>query len=191
MPKLVWVDLEMTGLDINKERIIEIACIITDMDLKIIEEYGPVIVKQSDQLLDNMDQWNTDHHGKSGLTEAVRRSDISEQQAEIEFLAFIKKHVPKVRDGYLAGNSIGQDKKFLDKYMPSITDHLHYRVVDVSTIKTLVENWYQGKRELSRRPTKGCGHRALDDIRESLEELQYYRSAFFKDPKELKDCSLM
>lgn len=184
--KLIWVDLEMTGLNLDKERIIELACIITDYDLNVISEYGPVIINQPDEILNNMGEWCTEHHGKSGLTEAVRNSKITQEQAASDFLAFIKSHVDSMK-GFLAGNSVHADAKFLERYMPKIIKYLHYRIVDVSSIKILVEHWYRGKKVMGTQPKKGLGHRAIDDIRESLEELKFYRDSLFKNPDDFKD----
>ncbi|KAJ8275633.1 hypothetical protein COCON_G00073850 [Conger conger] len=175
--RLVWVDLEMTGLDIEKDQIIEMACIITDSNLNILAEGPNLIIKQPDELLDGMSDWCKEHHGKSGLTQAVRNSKISLQQAEYEFLAFIRDHTPP---GHcpLAGNSVHADKKFLDKYMPQFMRHLHYRIVDVSTIKELCRRWFPEEYKLA--PQKKASHRALDDISESIKELQFYRANVFK-----------
>ncbi|CAJ1064468.1 small fragment nuclease%2C partial [Xyrichtys novacula] len=134
--RMVWVDLEMTGLDIEKDQIIEMACIITDSDLNILAEGPNLIIKQPDKLLDEMSEWCQEHHGKSGLTQAVRDSKISLEQAEYEFLSFIRQHTPPGQCP-LAGNSVHADKRFLDKYMPQFMYHLHYRIIDVSTIKEL------------------------------------------------------
>ncbi|XP_046873990.1 small fragment nuclease isoform X2 [Hypomesus transpacificus] len=134
--RMVWVDLEMTGLDIERDQIIEMACIITDSDLNILAEGPNLIINQSSELLDRMSDWCKEHHGQSGLTQAVRDSKVSLLQAEYEFLSFIRQHTPP---GHcpLAGNSVHADKKFLDKYMPQFMHHLHYRIIDVSTIKEL------------------------------------------------------
>ncbi|XP_048857385.1 small fragment nuclease [Brienomyrus brachyistius] len=181
--RLVWVDLEMTGLDIEKDKIIEMACIITDSDLNVLAEGPNLIISQSDELLDSMSDWCKEHHGKSGLTQAVRDSKISLQQAEYEFLSFIRQHTPP---GHcpLAGNSVHADKKFLDKYMPQFMHHLHYRIIDVSTIKELCRRWFPFEYKLT--PQKKASHRALDDIRESIKELQYYKANVFKTETEEK-----
>ncbi|XP_030648853.1 small fragment nuclease [Chanos chanos] len=181
--RMVWVDLEMTGLDIEKDQIIEMACIITDSDLNILAEGPNLIINQSDELLDSMSEWCKEHHGKSGLTQAVRDSKITLQQAEYEFLSFIRQHTPP---GHcpLAGNSVHADKKFLDKYMPQFMRHLHYRIIDVSTIKELCRRWFPEEYKLA--PQKKASHRALDDIQESIKELQFYRANVFKAPTEEK-----
>ncbi|OCT72341.1 hypothetical protein XELAEV_18035316mg [Xenopus laevis] len=175
--RMVWVDLEMTGLDIEKDEIIEMACLITDSNLDILAEGPNLIIKQPDELLDGMSDWCKEHHGKSGLTQAVRESRITLQQAEYEFLSFIRQHTPP---GVcpLAGNSVHADKKFLDKYMPRFMRHLHYRIIDVSTVKELCRRWHPVEYGLA--PKKAASHRALDDIRESIKELQFYRESIFK-----------
>ncbi|XP_064424823.1 oligoribonuclease, mitochondrial [Latimeria chalumnae] len=175
--RLVWVDLEMTGLDIERDHIIEMACIITDSDLNVLAEGPSLIINQPDELLDNMSDWCKEHHGKSGLTQAVRESKISLQQAEYEFLSFVRQHTPPGLCP-LAGNSVQADKKFLEKYMPQFMRHLHYRIIDVSTIKELSRRWYPEEYEAA--PKKKASHRALDDIQESIKELQFYRKSIFK-----------
>lgn len=172
---LVWMDLEMTGLDPERERIIEMATIITDRDLRIVAEGPVIVIHQSDELLDNMDQWNTRTHAKTGLTEEVKRSRITERQAEIETLDFIQRHVPKDKVP-LCGNSICQDRRFLYKYMPELSSWLHYRNIDVSSVKELVRSW---RPEILSEHTKRSTHKALDDIRESIEELRFYRQYMF------------
>ena len=174
--KLVWMDLEMTGLNPEVDRIIEMATIITDSSLNVIEE-GPVVYVAQDQLLlDSMDEWNTTHHTESGLLERIREQGVSESEAERTTLDFIKQHVDP-RCSPLCGNTIGQDRRFLHRYMNEIEEYLHYRSIDVSTIKELAVRWrpdvYEGF-------SKKGAHRAIDDIRESIEELRYYRSTFFK-----------
>ncbi|KAL2076874.1 hypothetical protein ACEWY4_027521 [Coilia grayii] len=177
--RMVWVDLEMTGLDIDKDEIIEMACIITDSELNILAEGPNLIIHQPDELLDGMSEWCKTHHGNSGLTQAVRDSKISLQDAEREFLSFIQKYTPP-RQCPLAGNSVHADKRFLDKYMPQFMSQLHYRIVDVSTVKELCRRWYP--EEYRKAPSKRGSHRALDDIRESIKELKFYRQAIFKTP---------
>ncbi|KAA0704211.1 Oligoribonuclease, mitochondrial [Triplophysa tibetana] len=175
--RMVWVDLEMTGLDIDKDHIIEMACIITDPDLNIIAEGPNLIINQPDELLDGMSDWCKEHHGESGLTRAVKDSDITLQQAEYEFLSFIRQHTPPGQCP-LAGNSVHADKKFLDKYMSQFMRHLHYRIIDVSTIKELCRRWYPEEYKLT--PHKKGSHRALEDIQESIRELKFYRANVFK-----------
>ena len=173
---LVWVDLEMTGLDPDKEKIIEIATIVTDNQLHILAEGPNLVIHQPLKLLRKMDDWNKTQHGKSGLLELVKNSKISVKQAERQTLEFLK---PYCFEGKapLCGNSIDQDRRFLIKTMPKLNKFLHYRNVDVSTIKALVARWYRKNKNL---PKKNEGHRALDDVRESLEELRFYRKTYFK-----------
>lgn len=173
--KLVWLDMEMTGLDPQKEGIIEIATIITDSKLNILEEGPSLVIHQSQALLQEMDPWNTKHHEKSGLLEKVRKSKITVKQAEKLTLEFIKKYcAPK--KALLCGNSVHHDRRFLERDMPEIHEYLHYRHIDVSTVKSLAKFWYPKVKF----PKKDNAHRALDDIRESIEELKYYRARFFK-----------
>eukprot|EP00670_Eutreptiella_braarudii_P018410 CAMPEP_0174350074 /NCGR_PEP_ID=MMETSP0811_2-20130205/7051_1 /TAXON_ID=73025 ORGANISM="Eutreptiella gymnastica-like, Strain CCMP1594" /NCGR_SAMPLE_ID=MMETSP0811_2 /ASSEMBLY_ACC=CAM_ASM_000667 /LENGTH=275 /DNA_ID=CAMNT_0015478061 /DNA_START=19 /DNA_END=845 /DNA_ORIENTATION=+ len=175
---MVWVDLEMTGLDVDNDVIMEMACLITDKNLQVIAEGPNIVIHVDDAQLNAMNDWCKTHHGQSGLTDACRKSEISLAQAEAAMLEFVAQHVPPGKCP-LAGNSIHADKKFLDKYMPKFMGHLHYRIVDVSSLKELCRRWYP--REFTQAPKKGLAHRALDDIKESLAELQYYRSAMFKD----------
>ncbi|CAH1797175.1 unnamed protein product, partial [Owenia fusiformis] len=175
--RLVWVDCEMTGLDIDTCHLIEMACIVTDGNLQTIAEGPNIIIHQSDEILNSMNEWCIEQHGQSGLTQAVRDSKISLQQAEMEMLSFIRQHVPEGKCP-LAGNSIHADKKFLDKYMPQFINHLHYRIIDVSTIKELCRRW--NPQEFENAPKKANTHRALDDINESIKELMYYRRTIFK-----------
>ncbi len=173
---IVWMDLEMTGLDPEKERIIEMATIITDGNLSPIKEGPEIVIHQPDSILAEMDEWNTSHHGASGLTERVRKSKVTESAAEEMTLNFICQYVPKARMVPLAGNSIHQDRRFLERYMPRLNDYLHYRNIDVSTLKELSKRWYPDLRQYQ----KANSHRALDDIRESIAELRYFKSMLFK-----------
>lgn len=173
---LIWIDCEMTGLDPEKERLIELATIVTDSDLNTIAE-GPVLaIHQSDELLNSMDSWNTKQHHGSGLVERVKKSVISEKEAEQITLDFLKQYVPLGKSP-MCGNTIYQDRRFLTKYMPELEKYFHYRLLDVSTIKELALRWapkiYGGMQKESR-------HLALEDIRESIEELKYYRDNFLK-----------
>jgi len=168
---LVWMDLEMTGLDPEQDVIIEIATLVTDKDLNIIAE-GPVLaVHQPDILLDAMDDWNTKTHGNSGLTQRVRDSQVSAREAERQTLAFLREHV-KEGASPLCGNSIHQDRRFLVKYMPELEAYMHYRNIDVSTLKELAKRW---KPEVVSSFNKKGAHLALDDIKESIEEMAHYR----------------
>ena len=173
---LIWIDLEMTGLDPDKDVIIEMATIVTDSDLNILAT-GPVIaVHQSDALLAGMDEWNTRTRGQSGLTQRVRESKIDTAAAEAQTIAFLEQWVPKGKSP-ICGNSIGQDRRFLYKYMPALEAYFHYRYLDVSTLKILAERWAPGIKEGF---VKTGTHQALDDIRESIAELKYYRQHLLK-----------
>ena len=173
---LVWMDLEMTGLDPEHDVIIEMATIITDGDLNVIEE-GPVFaVSQPEAKLEGMDEWNQKHHGASGLLERVRGAGVSPTEAEASTLAFIERHVEK-NTAPLCGNTIWQDRRFLTRYMPVLEGYLYYRNVDVSSVKELARRW---RPELVGGFTKQNEHTALADIRESIAELAYYRQHFFK-----------
>jgi|EP01034_Spumella_vulgaris_P030669 oligoribonuclease len=173
---LVWVDMEMTGLEPETDRIIEVAIIVTDMHLNFLAE-GPVFaIHQSDETLDKMDNWNKGTHGRSGLTERVKASTITEQFAEAELIAFLKKWVPAGK-APMCGNTIGQDRRFMVKYMPKLEAFFHYRNIDVSTLKELCKRW---KPEIVGGFKKHQKHTALADIVESIEELKYYREHFIK-----------
>lgn len=174
-PPLVWVDLEMTGLDPDTCTIVEIAVLITDGDLTLIAEGPSLVVHQSDEVLATMSPFVRDLHARSGLTEKIRSSTTSLAEAEELTLAFLQKHCAPGKSP-LCGNSIWKDRAFLERYMPRVVQHLHYRMIDVSTIKELVRRWYP---EPFQAPKKRETHRALDDIRESIEELQHYRSKVF------------
>ncbi|KAI8608519.1 ribonuclease H-like domain-containing protein [Chytriomyces sp. MP71] len=174
---LVWIDLEMSGLNLQKDRILEIAVIVTDKDLNLVAESDDIIVQTDKALLDQMDEWCVKHHGESGLTQAAIDSKISMKEAEARILDFIKNHIPEERVGVLAGNSVHMDKEFLRKDMPSLLAHLHYRLVDVSTVKELMARWNPDL--LAKAPAKKQTHRALDDIRESIEELKFYQTHAF------------
>jgi len=174
---LVWIDLEMTGLDTQNDVIIEIATVVTDAQLNILAE-GPVLaIHQSDATLDAMDDWNKRTHGKSGLIDRIKASRITERQAELETLDFLQQYVP-ARTSPMCGNSICQDRRFLARCMPELEAFFHYRNLDVSTLKELVRRWLP---ELASGVVKKGVHLALDDIRESIEELRYYRQHLFVD----------
>ena len=174
---LVWLDMEMTGLDPARERIIEIATILTDGQLAEIAVGPELVIHQPDEILAAMDDWNTKHHGASGLTQRVRESPIDDADAEAQTLAFINAHVSSRERPVLAGNSIHQDRRFVRRYLPELDKRLHYRMVDVSTIKELARRWYP--EVTAKQPAKKETHRALDDIRESIEELRFYKQTVF------------
>ncbi|GLS83316.1 oligoribonuclease [Paraferrimonas haliotis] len=173
---LIWVDLEMTGLDPKVDRIIEIATIVTDKELNLVAE-GPVLaIHQSDQQLALMDDWNQKHHGQSGLIERVKQSQITEADAIAQTIEFLRLHVPPGKSP-MCGNSIGQDRRFLNAYMPELENYFHYRNLDVSSIKEVTRRWApQVLKNFSKKNT----HQALDDIRESVQELRFYREHVFK-----------
>ena len=174
---LVWLDMEMTGLDPERERIIEVAMILTDGKLEEIATGPELVIHQGDEVLAAMDDWNKSHHGASGLIERVRTSTIDDASAEAQLLAFIQAHVPAKERPVLAGNSIHQDRRFVRRYMPQLDKRLHYRMVDVSTIKELARRWYPAI--VAKQPAKKETHRALDDIRESIDELRFYKQHVF------------
>lgn len=170
---LIWIDLEMTGLDTVNDTIIEIATVVTDKDLNILAE-GPVMaIYQEDSVLNGMDEWNQSHHGSSGLIERVKNSEFSLEKAEEATIAFLEKFVPKGASP-MCGNSICQDRRFMAREMPELEEYFHYRNLDVSTLKELAARW---KPEVLTQYTKKGAHLALDDILESIEELQFYRKA--------------
>jgi len=172
---LAWMDLEMTGLDPDRHVIVEIATIITNDDLKVIAESPDMVIHASDEELARMDDFVTNMHTKSGLLDEIKASSISLDEAGRVTLEFLAEHIDEPRTVPLCGNSIGTDRRFLAKQLPDIEEFLHYRSVDVSTLKELARRWNPAALEGA--PAKAGGHRALDDIRESLEELRYYRGA--------------
>ena len=173
---LVWLDCEMTGLDPEKERIIEIAVVVTGPQLTPRIE-GPVLaIHQSDELLEQMDKWNKTTHGRSGLIDKVKASSVSEEDAQAQLLAFLAKYVPKGK-APMCGNTIGQDRRFLAKYMPGLEAFFHYRNVDVSTFKELAKRW---RPEVYSAFKKRQKHTALADVHESIDELEHYREHFLK-----------
>jgi len=176
-PNLVWIDLEMSGLDPDTCSILEIATIVTNADLEILEEGPDLVVHQPDEVLAAMDDWCTRHHGESGLTQAVRSSLITLADAEAQTIAFIGKHT-EPGTSPLCGNSIWQDRRFIARYMQNLDGFLHYRMIDVSTVKELARRWYPDIKA----PPKGQQHRAADDIRESIAELRFYREHLFLPP---------
>jgi oligoribonuclease len=175
---LVWMDLEMTGLDHTSDVIVEIATLVTDDDLTIVAEGPDLVVHQPDEVLARMDPFVVTMHTTSGLLEAIKASQVSLEQAGAATLDFIRTHVPEPATVPLCGNSIGTDRRFLAAYLPEIEEYLHYRSIDVSSIKELVKRWYPGLN--GSRPHKQGTHRALDDIRQSVDELRFYRERVFR-----------
>lgn len=175
---LIWIDLEMTGLIPEQHRIIEIATIVTDVHLNVLAEGPMLAIHRSDAELAIMDEWNTHQHGRSGLTQRVRESQISDAEAEAQTIAFLQKWVPAGKSP-ICGNSICQDRRFLARWMPQLEKYFHYRNLDVSTLKELCTRWAPN---IARGFDKQSKHLALDDIKESIEELRYYRSHFLRFP---------
>ncbi len=175
---LVWIDLEMTGLDPKRHTIVEIATLITDDDLKILEEGPDLVIAATSDQLEAMDSVVQNMHTKSRLIEEIRQSETTMQDASDLTLAFIRKHISSPRSVPLCGNSIGTDRRFLAEYMPDIENFLHYRSVDVSSIKELGRRWFPDL--IKTAPAKSRGHRAMDDIKESVVELQFYREHIFR-----------
>jgi len=173
--RMVWMDLEMTGLSVSTESIIEIATVVTDGDLNILAQGPNLAIRVPEALLDAMDEWNTTHHHNSGLVDRIKNEGVSVEEAEEATLAFLSQWV-EPNTAPLCGNSIWNDRRFLEKEMPRLLDFLHYRMVDVSTVKELAGRWYPN---LSRYPKKGA-HLALDDTLESIEELRYFRERIFR-----------
>jgi oligoribonuclease len=171
---LIWVDMEMSGLDPEKERILEIAIIVTDAHLNVIATAPVWVVHQDDAILNAMDAWNKGTHGRSGLIDKVKTSTLDEATVEAECIAFLKQYI-KPGIAPMCGNTIGQDRRFMAKYMPKLEAYFHYRNVDVSTLKELCKRWHP---ELVKGFTKKQAHTALADIEESIEELKYYRDKF-------------
>ena len=174
--RLVWLDMEMTGLDPEKERIIEVAVVITEPDLTVVAEGPVLVVHQPDSLLDAMDSWNKSTHGKSGLIDRVKASVSTESEVEAQLIAFMAQYVPAGKSP-LCGNTVSQDRRFMFNYMPKLEQFFHYRTIDVSTLKELARRW---KPELLKGFEKRSKHEALADIYESIDELKYYRENFIK-----------
>lgn len=178
---LIWIDLEMTGLDTDRDAIIEIATVITDSQLNILAE-GPVLaIHQPDQVLNGMDAWNTKQHTQSGLVDRIRRSTEDYAGAEAQTLAFLRKWVPAGKSP-MCGNSICQDRRFLHRLMPELERYFHYRHIDVSTLKELASRWVP---DMAREFKKQSSHLAMDDIKDSIRELRFYRDRFLKVPQEM------
>jgi oligoribonuclease len=177
---LVWIDCEMTGLDLGRDALIEVAALVTDPDLNILGDGVDVVIHAEDVLLDGMVDVVREMHEKSGLTEQVRLSSIGVAEAEDRILSYLTTHVPEPRSAPLCGNSIATDRGFLARDMPRLDQHLHYRMIDVSSIKELCRRWYP--RTYYGQPAKGLAHRALADIHESIRELRFYRRTAFVAP---------
>jgi oligoribonuclease len=175
--RLVWIDCEMTGLDVVKDALIEIAALVTDGELRVLGEGVDVVIHADDAALDSMPEVVREMHAKSGLTDAARRSTVSLAEAEQQVLGYVRTWVPDARSAPLAGNSVATDRAFLARDMVELDEHLHYRMVDVSSIKELCRRWYP--RVYYAQPAKGLAHRALADITESIRELAYYRRTVF------------
>jgi len=171
--RLVWIDCEMTGLDLARDALIEVAVLVTDEDLTVVDEGLDIVIHVADDVLDTMVPFVRDMHASSGLTELVRTSTVTLGEAERQVLNYIKQHVPEVNVAPLCGNSIATDRSFLNRDMPLLDEHLHYRMIDVSSIKELAKRWFP--RVYQSQPAKGLAHRALADIHESVQELEYYR----------------
>ena len=176
---LVWIDCEMTGLDLTRDKLIEVAVLVTDSDLNVLDPGLDLVISADDADLEGMADVVTEMHAKSGLTDAVRASTLTVAEAEQQVLAYVKRWVPERRTAPLCGNSIGTDRGFLARDMPELDDHLHYRMVDVSSVKELARRWFP--RVYFAQPSKGLAHRALADIIESIRELAYYRRTLFVD----------
>jgi oligoribonuclease len=174
---LVWIDCEMTGLDLGRDALIEVAAVVTDPDLKLLDDGIDVVIHADDAALDGMADVVQQMHERSGLTTAVRESTVTLPQAEDIILEYVRRHVPEPNTAPLCGNSIATDRGFLARDMPRLDAHLHYRMIDVSSIKELTRRWYP--RVYFGQPAKGLAHRALADIRESVRELEYYRRTVF------------
>lgn len=175
--KLVWLDLEMTGLDIERHVIVEIACIVTDSDLTVLDDGIDIVIHQDADAMGRMDDFVRKMHTKSGLLPAINAAEASVDVAQARTIAYVRGHVPVAGTAPLCGNSIGTDRRFLDRYMHDLDTYLHYRSIDVSSLKELCRRWYP--EIYTKRPGKSETHRALDDIRESIEELRFYRDQLF------------
>jgi oligoribonuclease len=174
---LVWLDLEMTGLDPNADRIIEVALVVTDSQLETVAEAPVLVIRQPDAVLEAMDAWNKATHSRSGLIDKVKASSLGEADVEARMIDFLREHVPE-NVSPMCGNSICQDRRFLARWMPRLEAYFHYRNLDVSTLKELCKRW---KPEVAKGVIKSSKHEALADIRESIEELKYYRQHFLRE----------
>jgi oligoribonuclease len=176
---LIWLDMEMSGLDPDKCRILEVAVVVTDKDLNTVAEGPVLVVKQPDALLDAMDEWNKNTHGRSGLVDKVKASLMNEAEVENRLIEFLSIHVPKGVSP-CCGNSVHQDRRFMERYMPRLDDYFHYRNVDVSTLKELASRWAPDVKKAFQKKTR---HTALADVYESIDELKHYREHFIKLPQ--------
>jgi len=177
---LIWIDLEMSGLDVDRDLILEIAVVVTDEALEVVAEGPNIAIHQADEVLDNMDEWNTTHHGDSGLTERVRQSQVNEAEAERQVLEFLQQHAV-IHRSPMCGNSVHHDRLFLRRFMPELTAFFHYRNLDISTLKELVRRW---RPELwKQRQDREPQHVALQDVYDSIEELSFYREHFLRMPE--------
>ena len=176
----MWIDCEMTGLDLARDALIEVAVLVTDAELQVLDDGLDLVIHVADDVLETMIPFVRDMHTSSGLTKAVRASTITLGEAEKQVLDYVKSHVPDQRTAPLCGNSIATDRGFLNRDMPLLDEHLHYRMIDVSSLKELAKRWYP--RVYQSQPDKGLAHRALADITESIQELQYYRRTMFVAP---------
>lgn len=175
---LIWLDLEMTGLDLGRDVIVEIAVLATDTDLRALDEGIDLVVHQPPDVLGAMGDYVRDMHTRSGLLKAIERSEVDLAAASQAVMAYVRRHSPEPRTVPLCGNSIGVDRRFLSRYLPELEEYLHYRSIDVSSLKELVRRWYPDAYE--HRPPKGGGHRALADVQDSIAELAYYREAVLR-----------
>jgi oligoribonuclease len=178
--RMVWIDCEMTGLDLARDALIEVAVIVTDAELTPLDDGIDIVINVADDVLDTMIPFVRDMHASSGLTDAVRSSTTTLGDAETRVLGYVRQHIPEARTAPLCGNSIATDRGFLARDMPTLDEHLHYRMIDVSSLKELAKRWYP--RVYQSQPAKGLSHRALADIRESIQELAYYRLTLFVPP---------
>lgn len=177
---LVWIDCEMTGLDLARDALIEVAVVVTDAELVPVDEGLDIVIYTADDVLDTMVPFVREMHQSSGLTEAVRASTVTLGDAESQLLDYVREHIPEPKTAPLCGNSIATDRGFIARDMPKLDEYLHYRMIDVSSLKELAKRWYP--RVYQSQPEKGLAHRALADVRESIQELAYYRSTLFVPP---------
>ena len=176
---LAWLDMEMTGLNPDSDKIIEVAMIITDQDLNILAQSDVLVIPQPDSIMDNMDAWNTGTHQRTGLTAKVKAATLTEAEAEQQLLHFMAQWLPE-KTSPMCGNTIHQDRRFMARYMPKLEAYFHYRNLDVSTLKELAKRWHPA---VAKGVVKKGAHQALDDIIESIEEMKYYRAQFLKLPQ--------